>query len=116
MSALHIAAILVAFKADTSKPTSCAIGLLGQIYISLIAVIVSFNPNSHVRQLWPPFHILREDEDSMSHIDDNILEEVEFFSSDSEEDNIEEHLPPNLFLDGPFLLGPPPPPVAAIAG
>ena len=116
MFLLHIAAVLLVFKSDSSKPNPAAIFLLLYISISLVAVIVSFNPNSHVRQLWPPFHILREDEDSMPHIDDNILEEVEFISSDSEEDDIEEHLPPNLFLEGPFLLGPPPSPVAAITG
>ena len=116
MSALHIAAILVAFKADTSKPTPGAIGLLGQISISLIAVIVLFNPNTHIRQLWPPFHIQHDDEDPMPHLDDDILAEVEFISSDSEEDEIEEHLPLDLILEGPFILGPPPSPVAAIAG
>ena len=116
MSLLHIAAVLVVFKSDSSKPNPGAIFLLWYISISLVAVIVSFNPNRHNRQLWPPLHILRDDEDSIPHIDDNILEEVDFISSDSEEDDIEEHLPPNLFLEGPFLLGPPPPPVAAIAG
>ena len=110
------AAVLLVVKSDSSKPHPAAIFLLLYISISLFVVIVSFNTNSHVRQLWPPFHILHKDEDSMPHIDDNILEEVEFISSDSEEDDIEEHLPPNLFLEGPFLLGPPHPPVAAITG
>ena len=66
--------------------------------------------------MWPPFHVLDDGEDPAPLID-NILQEVDFISSDSEEDDdIEEHLPPNLFLEGPFLLGPPHPPVAATAG
>ena len=117
MSVINTAAFLVAFKADTSKPTPGDIGLLRQISISLVAVIVSFNPNRHVWQLWPPFYVQHDDEDPMPHLDDDILAEVEFISSDdSEEDEIEEHLPLDLILEGPFILGPPPSPVASIAG
>ena len=116
MSLLHFAAVLLVFKSDSSKPNPAAIFLLLYISISLIVVIISFNPSAHVRQMWPPFHVLHDDEDPTPPIDDNILQEVDFISSDSEEDDIEEHLPPNLFLEGPFLLGPPHTPVAAIAG
>ena len=116
MSLLHFAAVLLVFKSDSSKANPAAIFLLFYISISLVVVIISFNPNTHVRQMCPPFHVLHDDEDPTPCIDDNILQEVDFISSDSEEDDIEEHLPPNLFLEGPFLLGPPHPPVAAIAG
>ena len=115
-SLLHLAAILLIIKSDSSKPNSAAIFLLLYISIALVVVITSFNPNAHVRQMWPPFHVLHDDEDPTPPIDDNILQEVDIISSDSEEDDIEEHLPPNLFVEGPFLLGPPHPPVAAIAG
>ena len=57
--------------------------------------------------MWPSFHILGNGEDSAPLIDD-ILQDVDFISSESEgEDNDEEHLPLGLFLDGPFILGPP---------
>ena len=114
---INTAAFLVAFKADTSKPTPGDIGLLWQISISLVAVIVSFNPDRHVMQLWPPFYIQHDDEDPMPHLNDDILAEVEFVSSDdSEEDEIEEHLPLDLILEELFILGPPASPMAALPG
>ena len=117
LSLLHLAAILLIVKSDSPKPNPAAIFLLLYISIALVVVITSFNPNAHVRQMWPPFHVLHNGEDPTHPFENDILQEVDFFSSDSEEeDEIEEHLPPNLFLEGPFLLGPPHPPVAAIAG
>ena len=81
-----------------------------QISLSLVAVIVSFNPNRHVRQLWPPFNIQHDDEEPMPPLAHDILAEVEFISSDdSDEDEVEEHLPLDLILEGPFILGPPSP-------
>ena len=78
MSVLHTAAILVAFKADTSKPSPGDIGLLWQISLSLLAVIVSFNPNRHVRQLWPSFNIQHDDEEPVPPPAHDILAEEEF--------------------------------------
>ena len=56
-SLLHLAAILLIIKLDSSKPNSAAIFLLLYISIALVVVITSFNPNAHVRQMWPPFHV-----------------------------------------------------------
>ena len=118
MSVLHTTAILAAFKVDTSKPTPGDSGLLWQISLSLVAVIVSFNPNRHVRQLWPPFNIQHTDEEHpMPPVAHDILAEVEFISpDDSDEDEVEEHLPFDLILDGPFILGPPTSPMSAPPG
>ena len=46
----------------------------------------------------------------------DILADVEFISTDdSDEDEVEDHLPLG-FLEGPFILGPPPSPMPAPAG
>ena len=104
---LHLAAILLIIISDSSKPNNAAPFLLFYVSISLAAIFTTFNTNTHIRQMWPSFHILGDGEDSAPLIDD-ILQDVDFISSESEgEDNDEEYLPPGLFLDGPFILGPP---------
>ena len=109
MSVLQTMAILAAFKVDTSKPIPGAIGLWWQISLSPVAVIVSFNPNRHVKSPWLPFNIQHADEEHpMPPLAQDILAEVEFISTDdSDEDEVEDHLPLGS-LDGPFILSPPP--------
>ena len=106
---LHLAAILHILISDSSKPNNAAPLLLFYVSISIAAIFTTFNTRTHVRQMYPPFHILGDGEDSAPLIND-ILQDVDFISSESEgEDSDEEHLPPGLlFLDGPFILGPHP--------
>ena len=104
-SLLHLAAILLIIMSDSSEPNPAAIFLLFYVSIALAAIIATFNPNAHVRQMWPPFHVLDDGEDPAPLIDD-ILQDVDFISSESEgEDNDEEHLPPGLFLNGAVTAG-----------
>ena len=56
-SLLHLAAILLIIKSDSSEPNPAAIFLLFYVSIALVAIITTFNPNAHVRQMWPPFHV-----------------------------------------------------------
>ena len=106
---LHLAAILLILISDSSKPNNATPLLLFYVSISTAAIITTFSTSSHVREMWPPFHILGDGEDSAPLFND-ILQDVVFISSESEgEDSNEEHLPPGLlFLDGPFILGPTP--------
>ena len=55
--------------------------------------------------MYPPFHILGDREED-GPLFNNILQDVVYYSSESEsEDSDREHLPPGLlFLDGPFIL------------
>ena len=105
---LHLAAVLLILISDDSKPNNAAPLLLIYVSIAIAAFFVTFNPSSHVRQMYPPFHILSDcEEDGL--LFNNILQDVVYYSSESEsEDSDREHLPPGLlFLDGPFILGPP---------
>ena len=117
MTVLHAMAILAAIKVDTSQPIPGAIGLMFQTSLSLVAVIVSFNHNRHVRSPWPPFAIQPADEEHpMPPLAKDILTEVEFISTDdSDEDEVEDPLPLG-FLNGPFILGPLPSPATPPAG
>ena len=106
---LHLAAVLLILISDDSKPNNAAPLLLVYVSISIAAIFVTFNSSSHVRQMYPPFHILGDREDAAP-LFNNILQDVVYISSESEEDSDEEHLPPDLLnlLDGPFILGPHP--------
>ena len=117
MTVLHAMVIFAAIKVDTSQPIPGAIGLMFQTSLSLVAVIVSFDRNRHVRSPWPPFAIQPADEEHpMPPLAQDILAEVEFISTDdSDEDEVEDHLPLG-FLEGPFILGPPPSPMPAPPG
>ena len=102
----HLAAVLLILISDDSKPNNAAPLLLVYVSISIAAIFVTFNSSSHVRQMYPPFHILGDREDAAPLLN-NILQDVVYYSSESEsEDSDGEHLPPGLFfLDGPFILG-----------
>ena len=106
---LHLAAVLLILISDDSKPNNAAPLLLIYVSISIAAIFVTFNSSSHVRQMYPPFHILSDREDA-AQLFNNILQDVVYYSSESEsEDSDAEHLSPGLdFLDGPFILGPHP--------
>ena len=69
-SLLHLAAILMIIKSDSCEPNPAAIFLLFYVSIALVAIITTFNPNAHVRQMWPPFHVLDDGEDPAPLIDD----------------------------------------------
>ena len=105
----HLAAILLILCTDDSKPNTAAPLLLCYVTIAIIAFFVTYNPNAHVRQLYPPFHVLGDiqEDGPLFH---NFLQDVVDYSSGSESDDSDaEHWPPGLeFLDGPFLLGPHP--------
>ena len=102
---LHLAAVLLILISDDSKPNNAAPLLLVYVSISIAAIFVTFNSSSHVRQMYPPFHILGDREED-GPLFNNILEDVVYYSSESEsKDSNAEHLPPGLeFLDGPFIL------------
>ena len=103
---VHLAAVLLILISDDSKRKNAAPLLLFYVSIAIVAFFVTYNPSSHVRQLYPPFHILGDiQEDGL--LFNNILQDVVYYSSESEsDDSDEEHLPPGLeFLDGPFILG-----------
>ena len=115
MTILHAMAIFAAISVDTSQPIPAAIGLLFQTSLSLVAMIVSFDSNRHVRSPWPPFAIQpSEGEHPMPSLAQDILAEVKFISSDDSDED-EDQLPPG-YLDGPFILGPPPSPTPPPAG
>ena len=103
---VHLAAVLLILISDDSKPNNAAPILLFYVSITIAAFFVTFNSSSHVRQMYPPFHILGDHEDAAP-LFNNILQDVVYYSSESEsEDSDGEHLPPGLFfLDGPFILG-----------
>ena len=106
---VHLAAVLLILFTDDSKPNNVAPLLLCYVSIAIVAFFVTYNPSSHVRQPYPPFHI-QGDIQKDGPLLNNILQDVVYYSSESEsEDSDAEHLPPGLdFLDGPFILGPHP--------
>ena len=103
---VHLAAVLLILISDDSKPNNATRLLLIYVSIAIAAFFVTFNSSSHVRQMYPPFHILGDREED-GPLFNNILQDVVYYSSESEsEDSDGEHLPPGLlFLDGPFILG-----------
>ena len=102
---------------NDTEPNSAAPLLLFYESIAIVAFLRCYNPDKHVRQLVPPFNVVGEVPEDGPLIP-NIFQEVVDFSSDSEDDEDEEHWPPGLqFLNGEdFLLGPLPHNTAAIAG
>ena len=55
---VHLAVVLLILMTDDIKPNSAAPLLLIYVSIAIAAFFVTFNPSSHVRQMYPPFHIL----------------------------------------------------------
>ena len=114
---VHLAAILLILCTDDSKPNNAAPLLL--CYVSIAIIFVTYNPSTHVRQLYPPFHVMGvvQEDGPLFH---NFLQDVVDYSSasdDDSEDSDAEHWPPGLqFLDGDFMLGPLPHNGAVIAG
>ena len=54
---LYLAAVLLILISDDSKPNNAAPLLLFYVSISIAAIFATFNTSSHVRQMYPPFHI-----------------------------------------------------------
>ena len=106
---VHLAAVLLILFTDDSKPNNVAPLLLCYVSIAIVAFFVTYNPSSHVRQLYPPFQILGDVQED-GPLFNNLFQDVVSYSSGSESDDSDaEHWPPGLeFLDGPFLLGPHP--------
>ena len=114
---VHLAAIVLIFCTDDTKPCNAAPLLLFYESFAIIVFLAYYNPHQHVRQLTPPFHIVGHVPEGGPLFHNFFQEVVDYSSDDSEDDDDAEHWPPGLqFLDGDFILGPLPNNAAAIAG
>ena len=113
----HLAGILLILCTDDSKPNNAAPLLLCYVSIAIVAFFVTYNPHSHVRQLYPPFHVMGVVQEDGPLFHNFYQDVVDYSSATDSEDSDAEHWPPGLeFLDGDFILGPLPQNEAVIAG